>query len=240
MSSDSRNAIGRREFLYVSSALALATGTLGPRLFAQEAPAPKRLALGYAGFEENAKARDAGSIPAGDGAFIGRGARISLSGISGIAPETRNRHTVDLLVHYSYWDGAERRAAPFRAWACSRSTGCEGNPVRFNVPVDEQQKIVFTIETERGIAGGGTSRRDAMSGAVPESRALPVTLTLASGEGTKLVRGFYIIVPLFENDSEPAWSSYEVKQPEDRWVLVDRDGKAASFEHFVLRIDYAS
>jgi hypothetical protein len=236
-----RHLIGRRQFLIASSACAIATAAVGPKLFAADAgESPRRLAVGFARFDESAAVHAAEDIPAGDGAFIGRGARISVSGASGASVDPRDRRAVELITHYSYFDGAVRKVAPFRAWGCSRTTGCQGNPVSFTVPVDEMQKIVFSVETERGTPRAVVSRRDALAGVTPEAVALPVSLTLLSGEGTKLVRGFYVIVPLFDNDAEPRWSSYELKKLDGRWALHDRNGNVAPFEHFVLRIDYAS
>lgn len=239
--STSRHLIGRRQFLVASSACAIATSVLGPKLFASEAGAPpKRMAVGFARFDEGANVIAAADIPAGDGAFIGRGARISVSGASGASGKSIERRAVELLAHYSYMDGAERKIAPYRAWGCSRVTGCQGSPVSFTVPVDETQKIVFSVETERGLPRASATRRDALAGVTPEAAALPVTLTLQSGAGTKLVRGFYVIVPLFDDDAEPRWSSYAMQKLDGRWALADRGGNLAPFEHFVLRIDYAS
>jgi hypothetical protein len=235
-----RPLIGRRQFLIASSACAVATAAIGPRLFASEPGAPpRRLAVGFARFDDTAVV-SAADIPAGDGAFISRGARISVSGASGASADPKERRTVELLTHYSYLDGAERKLAPFLAWGCSRTTGCQGNPVNFTVPVDEMQKIVFSVETERGRPLAGATRRDILAGAAVDAVALPVTLSLASGAGTKLVRGTYVIVPMYDDDREPRWSSYEMKKVDGRWALVDRDGNVAPFEHFVLRIDYAS
>jgi hypothetical protein len=74
--------------------------------------------------------------------------------------------------------------------------------------------------------------------------SLPVELSLLGTAGShKLARGFYFIAPLFEGDSEPSWSSCELKNNEGQWSLVERslfeDAKPAAFEHFILRIDYA-
>jgi len=232
--------IGRRQFLIASSA-ALATAAVGPKLFAGAAggPPPKRLTVGFAPIDAGATVIAAASIPAGDGGFISRGARVSVSGTSGTFAKPTARRAVELVAHYSYLDGAERRAAPFRAWGCNRTTGCQGSPTSFTVPVDEVGKLEFTVETERGVPGAAASRRDALAGAMPESAVLPVTLSLLSGDSLKLVRGYYIIVPLFDEDAEPRWSQYELRSSEGRWALTDHDGNAASFEHFVLRIDYA-
>lgn len=240
--STKRHQMGRRQFLIVSSTCALATATVGPKLFGAAAGAtPRRLAVGFASSEQNADVVSAASIPAGDGAFIGRGARITVSGASGASGEPRARRAVDLLAHYSYLEGAERKSVPFRAWSCSRTTGCQGSQVSFNVPVDELQKLVFTVETERGKpAGASASRRETLTGDVTESFLNPVTLSLTSESGSlKLVRGFYIIVPMFDGDAEPSWPAYELRRHEGRMALIGRDGNVAAFEHFVLRLDYA-
>jgi hypothetical protein len=234
--------IGRRDFLVLSSACALATAAVGPKLFAGETVPAKRLAIGFARFEHAAAVMAAASIPAGEGAFIGRGARVSLSGVSGAPADPRARRAVELLVHYSYLAGAERRDAPFRAWACSRDTGCQGNGVNFTVPVDEMQKITFSVLVERGNRRPGTplTLRGAAAGAdTRDDEGLPVALTLLSGKGFKLVRGYYIIVPLFDDDGEPNWPAYHLEQLDGRWALHDRSGEPVNFEHFVLRIDYA-
>src|SRR5207248_2190053 len=78
--------VGRRQFI-ATSALAVAATALGPKLFAGEGLSiAQRVAVGYAPFDDGASVTSAAAIPAGDGGFIGRGARISLSGVSG-APE---------------------------------------------------------------------------------------------------------------------------------------------------------
>jgi hypothetical protein len=236
-----RHLIGRRQFLIVSSTFAVAAATVGPKLFAGEiASQPKRLAVGFASFEENAAIVDAWSVPTGDGKFIGRGARIVASGASGASADPRQRRAVELLAHYSYLDGAERLTTPFVAWACSRVTGCQGNGVGFTVPVDEVQKIAFTVGVQTGTPSVAASRRAALTMDTIESTPLPLTLSLQNEAGTvKLARGFYVVVPMFENDRAPSWSSWQLGIVDGRRTLVDRDGNAAPFEHFVLKIDYA-
>src|SRR5688500_13506930 len=128
-----RHQMGRREFLYVSSTCAVATAFVGPALLADAAsPAPRRLAVGFASPDDFAGVVAATDIPSGDGAFIGRGARITVSGASGASVDPLARRAVDLLAHYSYLDGGERKSVPFRAWSCSRTTGCQGNQLSFN------------------------------------------------------------------------------------------------------------
>lgn len=237
-----RHLIGRRQFVMLSSTCAVAAATMGPKLFAREiARQPKRLAVGFATFEENTAVFSAAGIPAGDGGFIGRGARIVASGASGASADPRERRAVDLVAHYSYLDGAERRVAPFRAWGCSRTTGCQGNSVGFNVPVDDVQKIQFTVGLETGTPEGSSSRRSALALDVIESTPLPLTLSLQDEQGSlKLARGFYVIVPMFDGDSEPRWSAWSLRTVGGRWTLVDGEGNSAPFEHFVLRVDYAT
>ena len=122
----------------------------------------------------------------------------------------------------------------------------EQNPAEagsFNVPVDEDQRIRFTVGVESGAApsSGPTTRRAIVDAAPTESQALPVVLSLLSGpDSLKLVRGFYVIVPLFENDGEPRWSDWQLRRVEGRMSLVNGNGDIAPFEHFVLRVDYAS
>jgi len=235
-----RQLMGRRQFLVVSSACAVATAAMGPKLFASERGAPPRsLAVGFVRLGESS-VMSAADITAGDGAFIGRGARVSISGASGASTEPRERRAVEIVTNFSYLDGATCKVAPFRAWGCSRVTGCQGNPVSFTVPVDEVQQIELSIETERGAPAAAATRRDALSGITSGAVGLPLTLSLQSGGGVKLTRGFYVIVPMYDDDREPRWSAYELKQTAGRWALVDSAGNVASFEHFVVRIDYAS
>jgi hypothetical protein len=237
--------IGRRQFLVLSSTCAVAVA-VAPKLFGADAASlPKRLTVGFAPLEENAALSAASGVPAGDGAFIGRGVRITVSGASGASAVPRQRRAIELLTHYSYFDGGQRRDAPFRAWGCSRTTGCQGNAVSFNVPVDEDQRLRFTVGVESGSAetGVATSRRRAVGGATQsmDSRALPVDLSLLSDpDSIKLVRGYYVIVPLFENDGEPRWSNWRLGRVDGRMALVDFEGRVAPFEHFVIRTDYAS
>jgi hypothetical protein len=56
----------------------------------------------------------------------------------------------------------------------------------------------------------------------------------------KLVRGFYILVPLFDKETAPKWSSYELRRLAGRLTLTDRGGLAAPLEHILLGVDYAA
>lgn len=236
--SSHRHHIGRRQFLIYSSTAAVAAATAGPRLLAAESALPRRLAVGYAPFSDNTVLISAAAIPASDGTFIGRGARITASGASGASTVPRERRAVELIAHYSYFDGAQRRVAPFVVWASSRVTGCQGNGVGFTVPVDEVQKIVFTV----GVASQPSvfsKRRAAARGS--DSTAIPLTLSLQNEEGAlRLARGNYAIVPLFDGDADPRWSQWTVRVVDGRRSLVDVAGRTAPFEHFVLGVDYAA
>ena len=241
-----RQLMGRREFLVLSSTCAVAAATVGPKVFAGEAATPNRLAVGFKSFDGDAVFA-ASSIPAGDGAFIGRGARVTASGASGASGDPRARRAVELVAHFSYFDGAERKIAPFSAWACSRVTGCQSSPVGFTVPVDEVQKIVLSVGMDRGTSAASgpasSTRRTAIGIGVGEKKAapLPLILTLQNDEGAyKLARGYYVVVPMFEGDSDPRWSSWTVRAVEGRFALVDAEGNVAPFEHLVLRVDYAA
>ena len=232
--------IGRREFLLLSSTCALAAVTVGPRLFAESSGASlKRLAVGFVPLLGESRAYPAAELPAGDGRFISRGARVSVSGASGSYPGSPERRAVELVTHYSYFEGSERREAPFLAWGCNRRTRCQGNSIRFTIPVDEDQKIRFSVGVEAGpVSKDDPSIRDRALSAVAESHALPVTLSLLSEpDSLKLVPGHYVIAMLFENDVEPVWSDWQLRRVDGRLALTDEGGTLAPFEHLVVSID---
>lgn len=242
-----RQLMGRRQFLALSSTCAVAVATVGPKLFAGEAASPNRLAVGFKSFDDHSVVAASG-IPAGDGAFIGRGARVTASGASGASADSHAGRAVELTAHFAYFDGAERKIAPFVAWGCSRVTNCQSSPVGFTVPVDEVQKIVLTVGVDHAKSGASSAkaastRRTAIGIGVKENTttALPLTLSLQNDEGAyKLARGYYVIVPMFAGDSDPRWSSWTIRAVEGRFALVDADGNVAPFEHLVLRVDYAA
>jgi hypothetical protein len=225
----------------VTSAGAVMAAVVGPSIFASEvALSSRRLAVGYASFDANARVVDGIHVPAADGGFIGRGARVLVAAANVASRDPRARRTVGLTAHYAYMDGAERKSTPFTAWAASRATGGTASPAAFTIPVDEVQTLSFSVETESGAPRGKASRRDALILEPTLTTELPLTLSLQNAPGSvKLAQGFYVVVPMFEGDSGPNWSAYRMGQIQGRWALVDRDGDIASFEHFVLKIDYA-
>jgi hypothetical protein len=237
-----RHLIDRREFVVASSAALATVVAVNPKLFAQAAVTPRRLAVGYAPLDDSAALVEAASIPAGDGGFISRGARVWLSGMSGAPADPSARRAVEMRVYYSYLDGAERRDAPFYAWSGSRKNSSQGVPTSFTVPLDATQKIKLAVGLETGNrnAGSPTTRRQAVTQTTVSDQELPLSLSLQSDPNElKLARGFYVIVPMFDGDSEPRWGTYHLDRIAGRWGLRQIGGTPVTFEHFVLRIDYA-
>lgn len=244
MVSFTRRTFGRREFLVATSASIL-TAAVHPRLFASDAaqPSSKRLAVGFAHTAGKAHLIDAASIPTGDPAFIRLGARIAISGSSGTAGAPRQRRIVELLTHFSYFDGATLTSAPFHAWSASRVTGEQGSPVRFLVPVDLLQKLSLTVVVESGdhAAGAHISRRRAATspGGMVGATPLPLSLSVQYDPAAiPLLRGYYVVVPLFDAEPAPDWSGYHLTRVDGRWTLTDEAGRQAEFEHLVLNVSY--
>lgn len=240
MNTSRHTGMGRREFLQLSSIGALATAAAGPKLFAGEAAQPQRLAIGFVELEGGTLG-NAARISSVDGGFVRRGARVSVTG-GGTFAAPADRRVVELNALFPYTEGGERRVAPYHAWSGSRTTGCAGKTVNFQMPV-EDEKVSFSVTSQRTSGGSTFTQRLGLSdGPTTESKALPVTLALRSEPGAlKLVRGFYVVVPLFAGDREPRWSALEVKQTAGRWAVHTRGEEAATpAEHFLLRVDYAT
>lgn len=241
MSTSRHNGMARRDFLKTSTCV-LATAAVGPRLFAAGWQ-PKLMVAGFAPLAisagtETAVANviDARRAPAADPAFARHGARVSAFGLSG--GEARNRRAIDFLTHYAVGTGRDRSLVPFFAWAGSSA------PVSFYVPVDEEQRIRFSVTAKMPVpqAQGEASRRGlfASRARALEPRGIPVELALRNdGNALPLSRGFYIIVPVYDGQSAPDWSSYSLQQIDGGYAL-HRAGRVADFEHFVVRIDYAA
>lgn len=197
----------RRDFLILTSMAAAAAAAVGPKLFAAAPPATAKLAIGIAPLDGGTFA-DAASVPSSDGAFISRGARVAFAGAHNA------KRSGELLAQFPWFHGSEKRLAPFRVWARG------GNGVRFDMPVDVEQKLLFSL--------------------VAEGATLPVALSLQSDRSAlKLVRGVYALVPLFDRDAAPRWPGYELRDDAGRITMQDRrTGQPAAFEHFLLRVDY--
>jgi hypothetical protein len=228
MSTSRDQGIGRRQFL-TTSACALAAVAVGPELLAGLAPAPRAITAGFAPldiekavgdvFTQNVVAAE--TIGAADQAFVRLGASVSMLGRSGAAG--RGPRALQFAANFAV-EGDPEKTLPFHMWAGS------GSPVRFTVPVESQRRLLFTVST-RAVT------KDVSSGGEGEV-ALPVELSLTGG-AINLQRGFYVIVPLYEGASVPNWWAYSLRRTAGRWSLVDVDGAPATFEHFVVRVDYA-
>lgn len=241
MSTSRHQGIGRREFL-TTSACALATVAAGPELFAGLAWQPKLIVAGFAPLEIESAGTDvfernvvaAERIGAADDAFLRHGASVSMQGVSG--GDARARRALDFLVHYTYSEAGEPRLVPFHAWAGT------GGPVRFTVPVDEQQRIRFSVTAPMPVAKTAApasrrvfARRETSSETAPT--ALPIELALRGN--ISLRRGFYVVVPVHDGQSAPNFAAYSLRKAGSRWALHGSNGAPAAFEHFVVRIDYA-
>jgi hypothetical protein len=234
-----RFLIDRREFLIASGTAVAAATVAGPQLFAGSEVSQQRLAVGYAPFHAEASVVPATSVSFGDGGFIGRGAQVTVSGVSGASKTHGERRTVELLVNHSYREGADRLVAPYLAWASSRMTGDQGNTVRFVVPVDDPQALSLSVRTESGaLPGSPTSRRRAVSAAGSDTVLTPIELGIQNDAQIKLTPGYYVIVPVLPGEAEPDWSSYHVAQLNGRSALIGWS-EVAPFEHLVLRVQYA-
>ena len=234
MSTKGQGGIGRRQFLISTTTCALASVAVGPRLFASAAREPKSIVAGFVPLTVEAAAADtfefnvsaADRLPSGDGAFVRTDARIRVAGVSGGDPD--HRRSREFVTHFTVSEGAERIVLPFTAWRCVRLADCN-SPVSFNVPVDEEQTIRFSV---RAGDSAGT-----------EEKVIPFELTLLSGKrAAKLNRGYYVIVPLYDRQAAPDWSSYSLRRTNGRWALHELslgEPRPVSFEHFVVRVDYA-
>jgi hypothetical protein len=233
------DGVGRRQFLVTASTSAVAAAVLGPHVFAAKAaPAPiRRLAVGFASAAGPASLSSASSIPSSDGMFISTGARVTLTGASGASVTPAKRRMVQLLTNFTYLDGAAEKSAPFHSWGASRITGEQGPPTRFTVPVDAPQSISLTVVVESGDSVTDGPQRKTGGSTVVTS--LPLLLSVRNAPSAlPLVRGFYVIVPLFDAETEPDWTRYQVSMLDGHWAVVDRTNSIAPFEHLVMNVAY--
>src|SRR5687768_3594890 len=225
MNTKGQNGIGRRQFLK-SASCALAAAAVGPQLIAAVAGKPKSIVAGFApltaetaaGTEFVFNVSGADRLRGADGAFLRTDARIRVAGVSG--GQLKERRSREFVTHFSVMDGAKPSVVPFTAWRCGRVVECN-TPVSFNIPVSDDQKILFSVLGEASSSDGET--------------AMPVELTLRNGgTGVPLNRGYYIIVPLYEGQGLPDWSSYSLRRTDGRWALYELslgDIRPVAFEH---------
>jgi hypothetical protein len=261
-----KQGIGRREFIVMTSATAVAALAMGDTLL-KSAPAAAaagaRFAIGFVDFGRLARqgqrfapnAVSVNAVPSADGLFIRNGVRLAVRGYN-VTPKAMNaRNDMALTVNYPAADG--QHVYPYTAWSYSKKSG-GGSPVSFAVPVSNDQHIRLLFSTDLSTAaaaatqstGAGpsaVSRRDmlaAVNSQNIESSADPdaITLTLNSEPGLpKLRRGFYIIAPLGAGTTEPDWISLQLRKTEAGYKLFSPDGSTgspATFEYLVLLADY--
>jgi hypothetical protein len=237
--------IDRREFLITSSTCAAVALAVGPTAFADATgETPSRFAVGFVRTDDVATTDDAviGNVRAarrvasGESRFVGSGAAVTVLGIAP-AEGSNVRRTSALVAHFEIADGDQRISVPFSAWGMNRQTGCSGKPVSFMVPVEESGKVSLSLLPAASESKEIISRRSLFSRDENEG-PVPVTLSLRGGRGTtKLMQGYYVIVPLYGREREPRWSSYRLRMRNHRYALENViDSRAAGFEHAVVRI----
>ena len=113
-----------------------------------------------------------------------------------------------------------------------------GKPVGFTVPVADTGKVSLSLLPRTPEAKPIVSRRSLFSREDDNEGPVPVTLSLRGGRGTtKLMRGYYVIVPLYGREREPRWSSYRLRMTNHRYALENViDSRPAGFEHAVVKI----
>lgn len=238
MSTSRHEGMGRREFL-TASASVLAAAVVGPELLAGGQALPRSIATAFAPFAvDSASPGDvelwltpAERIGAADRAFLRNGASVSMYGVSG--GEAQSRGSLAFDAHYTVSEGGVRRELPFHAWAGG------GGPVRFNVPLDDEGRIRFSV-TARTAVSQPSRRSRAVSRGNTDSAPSALAVELSLDGPIRLQRGFYVIAPLVEDQSAPGWWEYAVRKVNGRWGVYSIVGTPAPFEHFVVRVDYAA
>lgn len=264
MKKQATSGIGRREFIVMTSATAVAALAMGDTLL-KSAPAATaagaRFALGFVDFERLGEAGDrftpnavsVDAVPSADGLFLRYGVRLGVRGYNVTPKSAAGREKIDLVVNYPSADGVHSN--PYVAWAYSRKSGA-GSPVSFPVPVsnDQHVRLLLTTELSNGAANASAApassevtRRDMLTAAtvqtVETSAGDDITFTLASEPGLpKLRRGFYIVTPLGAGASQPDWISLQLRKTDNGYKVFtpsgSKEGSPASFEYVVLVADY--
>jgi hypothetical protein len=246
MSTTKNSGFGRREFLKASTC-ALAAAAVAPQAFAGLVGPPKLMVAGYSPLDIESAELSAivsnvtdASRAAADRAFLRNDARVSAYGLSG-----GNRWDLrarDLTTHYAIGKGKDRQTVPFHTWVSSGRPDAT-SPVSFNVPIDEEQRISFTVAAMMPQIDGSSSRRGILSNSTSAPVTIPIGLSLSGERDTfPLSRGFYIIVPVYDGQTPPSWESYMLRRTAGGWGLFElggADARPATFEHFVVRVDYA-
>lgn len=259
MNSTQNDGLSRRGFLIASTTAAGAALALGPNLFA-EVGEVKRWAVGYVpldGLSDDGafapNMTDGRRIAASDPQLREQGARVRILGIAGLSAQPAERRAHAVFAHFAIrGEGGQRLLVPYQAWMAGRFADSTGNPVAFYVPLDVDDRVRLSILTAspKPAPAGQVSRRSLLArpetSAVQETviDALPVTLSLSGGRGTvKLIRGYYVITPLFEGQSVPDWRRLQLRGVNGGCALHEaRGGKVVpvDFEHVVLSVNSAT
>lgn len=235
----SREGLGRREFLVLTSSCAAATLALGPNLFAGALSSKRDVAIGFLPIEavtdgnRLASILSAESMPGSDGSFLSRGVRVRMAGV-GIGNDSRR--TITFQSHYAA-DGAPDAAVD--VYRYERSTNMMGGLAQFGMPIDVDQRLRFSLTTAALHAPAGRGENDR-----EPRQTLPVTFSLLSEpDVVSLRRGYYVIVPLHEGASAPRWGGMTLRAKDGKVLMHEMTSSGlqpVEREHFVLRIDYAT
>ena len=237
--------IDRRQFLITSSTAAAVAWAVGPATLGDvTGEKPSRFAVGFVRTDDVAASDGAvtGNVRAarrsgGDGThFASDRAAVTILGITAADGDTHR--TSELIAHFEIKDGDQRVSVPYRAWGSSRDTGCAGKPVSFSVPLSDSGKVSLSLVAHAPQAKAPVSRRSFFAPDREKEGPVPVTLSLRGERGTtKLMRGYYVIVPLYGREREPRWSSYRLRKRGHGYALENViDSRPARFEHAVVRI----
>lgn len=257
MKKQSEQGIGRREFLVVTSTTAIAAMAFGQDLIgvpSLKQTASSNFALGFvdpATVVDGAGSRFVGNVGAAerltqsDGALIRTGARLTIrsshvNGKSANAPSG-----MQLIVQYVTSADGVRRTFPFTAWSYSKTSG-KSSPVRFIVPVDEEQSVRFLLAaTYDAQPASAVSRRNLLQiSSAAETAADPdvINLSLLSGDGNaKLRTGHYIIVPTHNGAVAPNWSNVSLRN-DGGLKLVTNSGftvEPVDFDYVIVTVELA-
>jgi len=230
------SGLGRREFLVFGSSAAAATLAFGPQMFAGVFADARALAIGFVPIEEidgergdafDARLRVASRLRRGDRTFARKGAQVTIAG----AAAGDAQRLLSFRPHYRLEDG---RDIAVHAWSFTTSTSNASGPSRFVMPLDDQEKALrFSL----------VARSKQVVDGKPVDNVTNVALSLRHHEGAvKLVRGYYVIVPLFD-EAEPRWSSYTLLRDKGNLVMHERyagETRPVAREHVVLRVDHAA
>src|ERR1043165_5347073 len=186
----SREGLGRREFLVLTSSCAAATLALGPNLFASALASKRDIAIGLLPIEDVSGAssrlaslRSADSILSGDGSFLSHGARVRMAGVAIGNNDSRRTITFQSLyaVNGVSDDAVDSRNghAAVDVYRYERNTRMMGGLGEFGMPVDVDQRLRFSLTTAALNAPARRGETD-----LEQRQTLPVTLSLSSEPDT--------------------------------------------------------